>query len=89
MKNKGENKDKTAIETEGFKILWEDCAKLYANKCQNLDEIDNISEKYSLSNLIIIETKSLNRWFAYDKERKRENGKAERQKETQKEWESY
>lgn len=57
VKEQEYEQDKIAFETKRFKILWEYLAQLYANNCQNLDEIGNSSGKHNLSNLITMRQK--------------------------------
>ena len=48
----------TTDTTEIQRIIWEYYEKLYANKLDNLEEMDNFLEKYNLPRLTQEETKS-------------------------------
>ena len=52
----------TSLQTpQKYKIIREYYEKLYANKLDNLEEMDNFLEKYNLSSLTQKETENLNR----------------------------
>ena len=54
-------KEKSLWTPQKYKELLEYYEKLYANKLDNLEEMDNFTEKYNLPRLIEKETENLNR----------------------------
>ena len=63
QQNKNENGEITTENTEIQRIIWDYYQQLYANKMDNLEDMDKSLQKYNFSKLIQEEIENLNRPF--------------------------